>query len=241
MEAKGIDVVRTRRVYKLDELDARGRREALETVAKWLADTLDPDTIAMAVESLAADKLSPGCDDERHVAMMQNLDVRWSLSYCQGDGVAFHGTLNREDADALTWPEHVTAVRFDHIGRYTHEHSFTITYVALDDNDDEWDVAESTGTSARVFMDTVSRVLPDNVSDRRLFWQCEVFDAQVRHVCRAVADRAYAWMESQSDEDAAVAYLRDCGEPYQFDANGFREPYYWWSDVPNPTDEDGPR
>lgn len=234
MEAKGIDVVRTRRVYKLDELDERGRREALETVAKWLADTLDPDTIGMAVESLAADKLSPGYGDERHVAIMSNLDVRWSLSYCQGDGVAFHGTLNREDADALTWPDYVTAVRFDHVGRYTHEQSFTITYVATDQDGDEWDVAESTGTSVRVLL--------DNVLDRGLLArQCEVFDTQVRHLCRAVADGAYAWMESQSDEDAAVAYLRDCGEPYQFDANGFREPYYWWSDVPNPTDEDGPR
>jgi hypothetical protein len=231
MDGKGIDVVRSRRVYKFDELDARGRREALETVAKWLADTLDPDTIGMAVESLAADKLSPGYDDERHVAMMSNLDVRWSLSYCQGDGVAFHGTLNREDAEALTWPDYVTAVRFDHVGRYTHEQSFTITYVATDQDGDEWDVAESTGYSVRVLL--------DNVLDRGLlFRQCEVFDTEVRHLCRAVADGAYAWMDSQSDESAAVAYLRECAEPYQFDANGYREPYYWWSDTPNPTHGD---
>lgn len=238
MEAHGIDVVRTRRVYKFDELGARGQSEALETVAKWLYDTLNPDDIHLAVQSAAADTLSPGADDARTMALMEHLDVRWSLSNCQGDGVAFHGPLNRDDADAFAWPDEVTSVTFTHSGRYTHERSFDVTYHVANEDWADWDYAVSTGTSV-ILLDFPH--YNDDEARTTFRRQCELFDTQIRHACRAIRDKAYAWIDSQSDEDAARAYLRDTDQPYQFDANGFREPYYWWSDVPNPTDEDGPR
>lgn len=236
MEAKGIDVVRTRRVYKLDELDERGRREALETVAKWLADTLSPDLIDEAVREIVGDLLAPGADYEYQSRTLAELDVRWTLSYCQGDGIALDGRIEREFAPALTWPDGVTGATFAHSGRYTHEQSFDITYHTANQDWADWDVATSTGTSVYLLSDFTEAF--DAATRDEFRRQCEVFDTQIRHLCRAATDKAYAWLDSQSDEDAAVEYLRDCGEPYQFTANGFREPYYWWSDIPNPAHDD---
>ncbi len=241
MDGKGIDVVRTRRVYKFDELDARGRREALETVAKWLADTLDPDILDEGIRQIVGELLSPGVDDEYHVGLLADITVRWSLSYCQGDGVALSGRLEREPFSSLTWPDGVTSVTFRHSGRYTHEQSFDITYHVANEGWSDWDYATSTGTSVAFCIDFPQADYSDPDTRAEFRRQCEVFDTQIRHLCRAATDKAYAWMDSQSDESAAEAYLRETHEPYQFDANGYREPYYWWSDTPNPTDEDGPR
>jgi hypothetical protein len=119
--------------------------------------------------------------------------------------------------------------------------SFDITYHVANEGWADWEYAVSTGTSVAFCIDFPQARYDDPDTRAEFRRQCEIFDTQIRHLCRAARDKAYAWMDSQSGQSAAEAYLRDTHEPYQFDARGYREPYYWWSDTPNPTDEDSPR
>lgn len=71
-------------LYNIDELKPEVKKKALEKIQETL--TIEPELLTEYFQTLLDDSGLPG------------LDCYWSLSYCQGDGVAFYGKL---DIDAL--------------------------------------------------------------------------------------------------------------------------------------------
>jgi len=64
-----------------------------------------------------------------------DLKIYYSLSYCQGDGVALEGRITPESAPLLTWPAGAAYAYIKHSGRYYHERSFSLT-VETDEGDE---------------------------------------------------------------------------------------------------------
>lgn len=49
---------------------------------------------------------------ETQLGAPNSLRLRFSLSYCQGDGVSFTGRLDREEAPLINWPKGATYAEF---------------------------------------------------------------------------------------------------------------------------------
>lgn len=59
---------------------------------------------------------------------IDDLKVDWSLSYCQGDGVALYGDLYRFQAPLLTWPDGLDKLKLERnslANHYSHYNTFT--------------------------------------------------------------------------------------------------------------------
>lgn len=74
---------RTIYVYQYDELTV----EAKENARKWFAESLNEEF------SYETDCITEMFQNELEELGYNGMEVNWSLSYCQGDGVAFYGTL----------------------------------------------------------------------------------------------------------------------------------------------------
>ena len=116
-------------VYSIDELTGEAKKRAVEKVQTILHETFEPSFLTEHFKELLKEKGLPG------------LSVYWSLSYCQGDGVAFYGKV---DIDALLaceackpiWPElrYLQSLDFGHEieitgvnSRYYHHNSMKVT------------------------------------------------------------------------------------------------------------------
>ena len=64
----------------------------------------------------------------------KDFNIYYSLSYSQGDGVAFIGKLFKRDASQIDF-KNAYYIIFNNDSRYTHSHSFSIE--AFDENGDE--------------------------------------------------------------------------------------------------------
>ena len=73
-------------VYNIDELKPEVKKKAIRKIQSFLHETFEPELLTEYFQTLLDDSGLP------------NLNCYWSLSYCQGDGVAFYGRL---DIDAL--------------------------------------------------------------------------------------------------------------------------------------------
>ena len=88
----------TIKVYSIDELGQQAKEKAIQRIQQTLHETFEPELLTEYFRTLLDD------------SGLSNLNCYWSLSYCQGDGVAFYGRL---DIDALLaceackaiWPE----------------------------------------------------------------------------------------------------------------------------------------
>jgi len=133
--------------YAFDDLNdtgkenaRRAKREALYEVGT-LCDDMD---FAVRYALLCAfTPAAAGEDGTRYTwdRLMDGCNVDWSLSHCQGDGVALSGTLCRDAAPLLPWPvvrdargsfARVAGARLRHSGHYYHEYSFTVDLVDAD-------------------------------------------------------------------------------------------------------------
>ena len=112
--------------YSFEELAP----EAQEKAIKWAQDRLLEDEYLWMSENLrefAARELRGGELGDHSLPLQ--LDLYYSLSWSQGDGVCFAGRLEREYAPLLTWPEKAVSAYLKHVGHYYHEKSFTLELV----------------------------------------------------------------------------------------------------------------
>jgi hypothetical protein len=113
------------------------------------------------------------------------LELRYSLSYSQGDGVSFTGTLTRQSAPALTWP--AGAERAELISITPHySHANTVRAELIDAE------GETLDDSSAV----------------------ELFREQIRDVCKVLERVGYKSIEDYSSEYSARECLRDAGEVF---------------------------
>lgn len=98
-------------LYNYEELEPKAQARALSDYNEHNDDPLmQSHMINLLKEEL----------DERHIKYdVDSIDVRYSLSHCQGDGFMFEGTL---------YDERGSVIKIKHSGRYYHSHSKEIDY-----------------------------------------------------------------------------------------------------------------
>lgn len=110
----------------------------------------------------------------------EDIDIEYSLSYCQGDGVAIYGMIRRADAPDLSWPEgaaYVTMTRNSWGNHYSHYNSFSV------------DVCDEEG-----------EIVDDSDGTR-------ILETQLRDLCRELERAGYKYIEGMTSREAAIEYL----------------------------------
>lgn len=108
--------------YSFEELSDQAKEKAIEKARYDLHINMPEEFISMPLEEKLSE-LIPNAD----------LELRYDLSYSQGSGLSFTGTITRENAPDFAWPD--KAIRVN-IGSSTHHycHALTMTYEFLDED-----------------------------------------------------------------------------------------------------------
>lgn len=195
----------TRNVFTIRELPDKAG--ALEQVRTDLYDYIDNSQITDYLNGELYYALTGTHDGDistKELSKRVGLTIEWSLSHCQGDGVAIYGTLNNDDAPNVNWhgADTATFTRNSHGHHYSHEHCMTVSLFTADED----------GCSIDADTETT-----------------EKFAEQFRDLCRELARSGYAEIENLTSIDAAVEYL-DNNLPRRFNENGTYAPTEFWGE-----------
>ena len=112
----------------------------------------------------------------------EDIEIAYSLSYCQGDGVAIYGMIRRADAPDLTWPEgadHVMLTRNSWGHHYSHWNTFSVEIYDVEGET----VDDGDGT--------------------------HILETQLRDLCRELERAGYKYIEGMTSREAAIEYLQN--------------------------------
>jgi hypothetical protein len=113
-------------------------------------------------------------------SLPDDITIAYSLSYCQGDGVALYGRIYKSEAPSFTWPEgshYVDLVRNSWSNHYSHYNSFNVEL--SDENDEPIDLSGS------------------------------VIEDQLRTLCKKLERLGYKYIEKETNALSALQYLHD--------------------------------
>jgi hypothetical protein len=164
----------TVRRFAFSELTEGARERAITKLQNTLLEYLDEREITDYLRGQIESSLG-GYPDE-------DIEIAYSLSYCQGDGVAIYGMIRRADAPDLTWPEgadHVTLTRNSWGHHYSHYNSFSV------------DVCDEEGEIVDDFDGT------------------GILETQLRDLCRELERAGYKYIEGMTSREAAIEYLEN--------------------------------
>lgn len=160
--------------YAFSELEEQAREKAIESYRELLSKMLMPEETEDYLRGRLEDRLGGSADD---------ITIRFSLSYCQGDGVAIYGRLSREEAGNLTWPAGSAYAELSkNSGGYHYSHYKTFNVKVLDDDLEE------------------------------LYLDITTLEKQLRNICRELERDGYKFIESFSSRESALKALSDDDE-----------------------------
>lgn len=119
------------RRYSFEELEGEARERAVTELRQSLGE-LDFSYELTEYLSEYVDAALGGVNSQ--------LDLRYSLGYCQGDGVALYGRVDRENAPDLSWPEgasYAELSRNQWSHQYSHYNSFNVEVFNSEDEEVE--------------------------------------------------------------------------------------------------------
>lgn len=161
----------TVRRYTFQELEGDARERAIQEYQEFLYEAMDSDEVKDYLTGRLEEKLGHFPTD---------LEVRFSLNHCQGDGVAIYGRLTRQEDSSLTWPvgcAYITLNRNSFGYHNTHWNSFSVEGY---DGDDEWiDIDGS------------------------------IIEKQLRDICRELEREGYRYIDSMTGREAAIMNLEE--------------------------------
>jgi hypothetical protein len=171
----------TVRRYSFEELGKEAQDKAIEDARSLLNEWVPEEYLTDELQCELVSQLG---------GEASGIDLRYSLSYSQGDGVATYGTLKREEAPNLSWPDNVAYVELSRnswSNHYSHYNTFNVEAFTEDD---------------------------DRVEGKAV----EVLEGQLRDVCRDLARYGYDLIEKWTSEEAALTYIRETrGDDYLLD------------------------
>ena len=197
----------TKTVFTLDELSDTARQYALEKMSALLYDWIDASQITECLNGELLAMLTGECVGEissKELTKRVGLQIEWSLSNSQGDGVAIYGTLNSDDAPKLEWGNGTTATltRNSLSNHYSHAYTMNVSVFRYDEDGYE-----------------IDSDCPEN----------EQFADQIRDICRQLAQYGYDQIKALTSEEAIHGYL-DGGDARRFTENGDLDSIEFWSD-----------
>jgi hypothetical protein len=161
----------TVRRYSFSELNEEARDKAIADTRNRLLNWLSEEEITDYLEGKLEEDLGSLPDD---------ITIAYSLSYCQGDGVALYGRIYKSEAPDLSWPEgslYVDLERNSWANHYSHHNSFNV--VVRDENDELVDQAGSP------------------------------IEEQLRLLCKKLETLGYKYIERETNEISALQFLTD--------------------------------
>jgi hypothetical protein len=171
----------TVRRYSFEELGKEAQDKAIEDARSLLNEWVPEEYLTDELQCELVSQLGGSAS---------SIELRYSLSYSQGDGVATYGTLKREEAPNLSWPDNVAYVELSRnswSNHYSHYNTFNVEAFTEDD---------------------------DRVEGKAV----EVLEGQLRDVCRDLARYGYDLIEKWTSEEAALTYIRETrGDDYLLD------------------------
>jgi hypothetical protein len=196
----------TKTVFTLDELSDAARQNALEKMSTWIHEWIEPDQITEYLNGELLTMLTGECVGEissKELTKRTGLKMEWSLSHCQGDGVAIYGTLYAADAPKLEWHNADVArlTRNEYGTYYSHYNTFSVEAFGEDDNLNHTTLDGDTG---------------------------EAITEQLRDICKQLARLGYEQIENLTNEEAIREHL-EWSEPRRFTENGDILPSKWWA------------
>jgi hypothetical protein len=176
-EVKRMQDYQVRR-YSFTELDDKAKEGAITTMRESLYEVISEDDLTEYLTDKVVDAVGGESED---------IKVAYSLSYCQGDGVAIYGTIKREDAPDLSWPEGASYVELSK-NSWGHHYSHWNTFnVDIYDEEDE--------------------VIEDK----------HILETQLRDLCRQLERDGYKYIEGSTTEEVAIDQLLDAGDVFTID------------------------
>ena len=177
----------TVRRYSFSELNEEARENAIENAQRYLHEWLGEREITDYLEGKLEEDLG---------SLPEEITIAYSLSYCQGDGVALYGRIYRKEASDLAWPEgsyYVDLVRNSWSNHYSHYNSFNVE--VSDENSDPIDLSGS------------------------------AIEEQLRHLCKRLETLGYRYIENETSRESAIRFLedQDSEENNQFLEDGTRD------------------
>ena len=169
--------------YSFDELSPEAQALAVQNERNDLYNNIPEEFISEDMREQLAQEL--GSDD-----YALGLELRYSLGYSQGDGVSFTGTLTRQSAPALTWPEGAECAELISITNH-YSHAYSIRADLFNGEGEDIELDDLTDSAA-----------------------VELFREQIRDVCKVLEKVGYKSIEDYSSEYSARECLRDAGEVF---------------------------
>lgn len=166
--------------YRFEELDQEAQEKAVENMQRALNEWLDSREIEDYLRYQLEERIGGTADE---------IDIHFSLSYCQGDGVALYGKITPQEAPKLPWIEGVAYVRlvknsWGH--HYSHSNTFNV------------DFYDEEGEDVTPY-DNEGKELPN----------FREFAKEIRRTCDFLEEVGYKYIESNNSEESARAYLLD--------------------------------
>ena len=161
----------TVRRYSFSELNEEARNKAIADTRNRLLNWLSEEEITDYLEGKLEEDLGSLPDD---------ITIAYSLSYCQGDGVALYGRIYKSEAPDLSWPEgshYIDLVRNSWSNHYSHYNSFNVEL--SDENDEPIDLSGSS------------------------------IEKQLRLLCKKLETLGYKYIERETNEISALQFLTD--------------------------------
>lgn len=161
--------------YEFNELTDTAKEFAIEYERSNAWNFLPEDMLTDALTYDLGELL--GMNSHSHA----DLELHYSLSYTQGDGVSFTGTLTPADAPLMSWPQGVAIVELVRIDSH-YSHAFTVRPEYFDSEGEELDPALFTA-----------------------------FTDEFRQICGQLERRGYDFIEDMTSRERAIETLEDAG------------------------------
>jgi hypothetical protein len=168
----------TVRRYTFEELEEGARERAVQDMRNFLLGVMDSADITEYLTECVSTAIG-GQESE--------IELAYSLSYCQGDGVAIYGVIRRENAPDLSWPEGAQSVhltRNSWASHYSHYNSFNVEVYDGEDC-----------------------LIEDN----------HIIETQLRDLCRELERDGYKYIEGATSDEVAGDELREAGSVFNID------------------------
>jgi hypothetical protein len=159
------------RRYSFSELNEEAREKAIDDIQRHLLEWLSERELTDYLEGKLEEDLG---------SLPEDITIAYSLSYCQGDGVALYGRIYKREAPSFTWPEgsyYVDLVRNSWSNHYSHYNTFN---VELSNENDE----------------------PIDLSGSHI-------EEQLRTLCKKLERLGYKYIENETSRESAISFLKD--------------------------------
>lgn len=159
------------RRYSFSELNEEAREKAIDDIQRHLLEWLSERELTDYLEGKLEEDLG---------SLPEDITIAYSLSYCQGDGVALYGRIYKREAPSLTWPEgsyYVDLVRNSWSNHYSHYNTFN---VELGNENAE----------------------PIDLSGSHI-------EEQLRTLCKKLERLGYKYIENETSRESAISFLKD--------------------------------